>query len=152
MKNYEIQTLWDINSKNLYEICDEKYFFASIVVFVILEIYAIYSQSIVGLVFGIAAPLIFYWAYYWWLVRLYKSNKGVQEFQEFIIDEEYIYQKSNISEATFDKSYIHKIGYHKDIIIIYISKGQGFFLHRTWLENGTFEEFATFLKEYYDKK
>ncbi|AEU41274.1 hypothetical protein llh_10490 [Lactococcus cremoris subsp. cremoris A76] len=34
-------------------------FFASIVVFVILEIYAIYSQSIVGLVFGIAAPLIF---------------------------------------------------------------------------------------------
>lgn len=59
MKNYEIQTLWDINSKNLYEICDEKYFFASIVVFVILEIYAIYSQSIVGLVFGIAAPLIF---------------------------------------------------------------------------------------------
>ncbi|AFW91140.1 YcxB family protein [Lactococcus cremoris] len=152
MKNYEIQTLWDINSKNLYEICDEKYFFASIVVFVILEIYAIYSQSIVGLVFGIAAPLIFYWAYYWWLVRLYKSNKGVQGFQEFIIDEEYIYQKSNISEATFDKSYIHKIGYHKDIIIIYISKGQGFFLHRTWLENGTFEEFATFLKEYYDKK
>ncbi|ABJ72108.1 hypothetical protein LACR_0509 [Lactococcus cremoris subsp. cremoris SK11] len=152
MKNYEIQTLWDINSKNLYEICDEKYFFASIVVFVILEIYAIYSQSIVGLVFGIAVPLIFYWAYYWWLVRLYKSNKGVQEFQEFIIDEEYIYQKSNISEATFDKSYIHKIGYHKDIIIIYISKGQGFFLHRTWLENGTFEEFATFLKEYYDKK
>ena len=152
MKNYEIQTLWDINSKNLYEICDEKYFFASIVVFVILEIYAIYSQSIVGLVFGIAAPLIFYWAYYWWLVRLYKSNKGVQAFQEFIIDEEYIYQKSNISEATFDKSYIHKIGYHKDIIIIYISKGQGFFLHRTWLENGTFEEFATFLKEYYDKK
>ena len=122
-------------------------FFASIVVFVILEIYAIYSQSIVGLVFGIAAPLIFYWAYYWWLVRLYKSNKGVQGFQEFIIDEEYIYQKSNISEATFDKSYIHK-----DIIIIYISKGQGFFLHRTWLENGTFEEFATFLKEYYDKK
>ncbi|QRZ33115.1 YcxB family protein [Lactococcus cremoris] len=152
MKNYEIQTLWDINSKNLYEICDEKYFFASIVVFVILEIYAIYSQSIVGLVFGIAAPLIFYWAYYWWLVRLYKSNKGVQGFQEFIIDEEYIYQKSNISEATFDKSYIHKIGYHKDIIIIYISKGQGFFLHRTWLENGTFEEFATFLKECYDKK
>ncbi len=152
MKNYEIQTLWDINSKNLYEICDEKYFFASIVVFVILEIYAIYSQSIVGLVFGIAVPLIFYWAYYWWLVRLYKSNKGVQGFQEFIIDEEYIYQKSNISEATFDKSYIHKIGYHKDIIIIYISKGQGFFLHRTWLENGTFEEFATFLKEYYDKK
>ena len=152
MKNYEIQTLWDINSKNLYEICDEKYFFASIVVFVILEIYAIYSQSIVGLVFGIAAPLIFYWAYYWWLVRLYKSNKGVQGFQEFIIDEEYIYQKSNISEATFDKSYIHKIGYHKDIIIIYISKGQGFFLHRTWLENGTFEEFANFLKEYYDKK
>ncbi|WP_101961925.1 YcxB family protein [Lactococcus cremoris] len=152
MKNYEIQTLWDINSKNLYEICDEKYFFASIVVFVILEIYAIYSQSIVGLVFGIAAPLIFYWAYYWWLVRLYKSNKGVQGFQEFIIDEEYIYQKSNISEATFDKSYIHKIGYHKDIIIIYISKGQGFFLHRTCLENGTFEEFATFLKEYYDKK
>ncbi|WP_282667623.1 YcxB family protein [Lactococcus cremoris] len=152
MKNYEIQTLWDINSKNLYEICDEKYFFASIVVFVILEIYSIYSQSIVGLVFGIAAPLIFYWAYYWWLVRLYKSNKGVQGFQEFIIDEEYIYQKSNISEATFDKSYIHKIGYHKDIIIIYISKGQGFFLHRTWLENGTFEEFATFLKEYYDKK
>ncbi|UXV60579.1 YcxB family protein [Lactococcus cremoris] len=152
MKNYEIQTLWDINSKNLYEICDEKYFFASIVVFVILEIYAIYSQSIVGLVFGIAAPLIFYWAYYWWLVRLYKSNKGVQGFQKFIIDEEYIYQKSNISEATFDKSYIHKIGYHKDIIIIYISKGQGFFLHRTWLENGTFEEFATFLKEYYDKK
>ncbi|EQC87343.1 hypothetical protein LLT7_04220 [Lactococcus cremoris subsp. cremoris TIFN7] len=152
MKNYEIQTLWDINSKNLYEICDEKYFFASIVVFVILEIYAIYSQSIVGLVFGIAAPLIFYWAYYWWLVRLYKSNKGVQGFQEFIIDEEYIYQKSNISEATFDKSYIHKIGYHKDIIIIYISKGQGFFLHRTWLENGTFEEFDTFLKEYYDKK
>lgn len=127
-------------------------FFASIVVFVILEIYAIYSQSIVGLVFGIAAPLIFYWAYYWWLVRLYKSNKGVQGFQEFIIDEEYIYQKSNISEATFDKSYIHKIGYHKDIIIIYISKGQGFFLHRTCLENGTFEEFATFLKEYYDKK
>ena len=152
MKNYEIQTLWDINSKNLYEIRDEKYFFASIVVFVILEIYAIYSQSIVGLVFGIAAPLIFYWAYYWWLVRLYKSNKGVQGFQEFIIDEEYIYQKSNISEATFDKSYIHKIGYHKDIIIIYISKGQGFFLHRTWLENGTFEEFANFLKEYYDKK
>ena len=152
MKNYEIQTLWDINSKNLYEFCDDKYFFASIVVFVILEIYAIYSQSIVGLVFGIAVPLIFYWAYYWWLVRLYKSNKGVQEFQEFIIDEEYIYQKSNISEATFDKSYIHKIGYHKDIIIIYISKGQGFFLHRTWLENGTFEEFATFLKEYYDKK
>ena len=152
MKNYEIQTLWDINSKNLYEICDEKYFFASIVVFVILEIYAIYSQSIVGLVFGIAVPLIFYWAYYWWLVRLYKSNKGVQGFQEFIIDEEYIYQKSNISEATFDKSYIHKIGYHKDIIIIYISKGQGFFLHRTWLENGTFEEFANFLKEYYDKK
>lgn len=152
MKNYEIQTLWDINSKNLYEICDEKYFFASIVVFVILEIYAIYSQSIVGLVFGITAPLIFYWAYYWWLVRLYKSNKGVQGFQEFIIYEEYIYQKSNISEATFDKSYIHKIGYYKDIIIIYISKGQGFFLHRTWLENGTFEEFATFLKEYYDKK
>lgn len=85
-------------------------------------------------------------------MRLYKSNKGVQGFQEFIIDEEYIYQKSNISEATFDKSYIHKIGYYKDIIIIYISKGQGFFLHRTWLENGTFEEFATFLKEYYDKK
>lgn len=28
-------------------------FFASIVVFVILEIYAIYSQSIVGLVFGL---------------------------------------------------------------------------------------------------
>ena len=127
-------------------------FFASIVVFVILEIYAIYSQSIVGLVFGIAAPLIFYWAYYWWLVRLYKSNKGVQGFQEFIIDEEYIYQNSNISDPPFDKSYIHKIGYHKDIIIIYISKGQGFFLHRTWLENGTFEEFATFLKEYYDKK
>lgn len=152
MKNYEIQTLWDINSKNLYEICDEKIFWASIVVFVILEIYAIYSQSIVGLVFGIVASLIFYWAYYWWLVRLYKSNKGVQGFQEFIIDEEYIYQKSNISEATFDKSYIHKIGYHKDIIIIYISKGQGFFLHRTWLENGTFEEFANFLKEYYDKK
>ena len=151
MKNYEIQTLWDINSKNLYEICDEKIFWASIVVFVILEIYAIYSQSIVGLVFGIVASLIFYWAYYWWLVRLYKSNKGVQGFQEFIIDEEYIYQKSNISEATFDKSYIHKIGYYKDIIII-ISKGQGFFLHRTWLENGTFEEFATFLKEYYDKK
>lgn len=110
MKNYEIQTLWDINSKNLYEICDEKIFWASIVVFVILEIYAIYSQSIVGLVFGIVASLIFYWAYYWWLVRLYKSNKGVQGFQEFIIDEEYIYQKSNISEATFDKSYIHKIG------------------------------------------
>ena len=132
MKNYEIQTLWDINSKNLYEICDEKIFWASIVVFVILEIYAIYSQSIVGLVFGIVASLIFYWAYYWWLVRLYKSNKGVQGFQEFIIDEEYIYQKSNISEATFDKSYIHKIGYYKDIIIIYISKGQGFFLHRTW--------------------
>lgn len=109
MKNYEIQTLWDINSKNLYEICDEKIFWASIVVFVILEIYAIYSQSIVGLVFGIVASLIFYWAYYWWLVRLYKSNKGVQGFQEFIIDEEYIYQKSNISEATFDKSYIHKI-------------------------------------------
>lgn len=116
MKNYEIQTLWDINSKNLYEICDEKIFWASIVVFVILEIYAIYSQSIVGLVFGIVASLIFYWAYYWWLVRLYKSNKGVQGFQEFIIDEEYIYQKSNISEATFDKSYIHKIGYYKDII------------------------------------
>ncbi|MCD6631659.1 YcxB family protein [Lactococcus cremoris] len=130
----------------------KKIWVASIMVFVILEIYAIFSQSIVGFVVGIVAPLIFYWAYYWWLVRAYKSNKGAQGFQEFVIDEEYIYQKSNISEATFDKSYIHKIGYHKEIIIIYISKGQGFFLHRTWLENGTFEEFATFLKEYYDKK
>jgi hypothetical protein len=105
-------------------------FWASIVIFVILGIYAIFGQSIVRFVFGIVAPLIFYWAYYWWFVRVYKSSKGVQGFQEFIIDEEYIYQKSNISEATFDKSYIHKIGYHKDIIIIYISKEQGFFLHK----------------------
>lgn len=38
----------------------KKIWVASIMVFVILEIYAIFSQSIVGFVVGIVAPLVFY--------------------------------------------------------------------------------------------
>lgn len=140
-----------LTQKNYMKFVMKKIWVASIMVFVILEIYAIFSQSIVGFVVGIVAPLVFYWAYYWWLVRAYKSNKGAQGFQEFVIDEEYIHQKSNISEATLDKSYIYKIGYHKDIIIIYIAKDNGFFLHRTWLEEGSFKELAAFIKKYYEK-
>ena len=125
-------------------------------IFLVLETYYIFrtpaESRLIWLISALIIPLIFSLAYLWFSIRSYQTNKALHENQELIISETSIEQKSSLGEVTFDKSYIYKISYHKNMIVIYASKNSGLFLQRSWLENGTFEELTAFLKKYYDKK
>ena len=117
---------------------------------IILLLHYIAHYTIIPIIF-LSLPIIFFKIFLpKFYMKIYFSDKFIQEFTEYKINQEEIFIVSKSANATLNKDNIFKIKYDNTSIYLYISMIQAYIIKNHFFDNiHEFEKAAKFIKEHY---